>query len=161
MRYVFVIVSLLILFSCRKEAKIRYRFAGAWNIEEVAVSYYSNNQPDSTRTITNLGTWLMTDNSSDSFNGLDYLHKQEPPKSFRDFAIAGGLPFYEGSTIWYTDNATDHRLTISEPLWVGSVYIVFTVVKSKKNRFTLQYIEVDAVNPEYIGYKEIWTFKRV
>ena len=160
MRILVIITSVLLLASCRKEAKIRYRFAGVWNITELEVSYYTNNQTDSSYKETNVGTWLMSDNISDSYNILEYHHEKEPPKSFRELAIIAGISLYEGSMGWYTDNTTDHRLTITKPLYVGAVYIVFTVVKSKKNRFVLQYIEPDAGNPEYVGYKEIWTFQR-
>jgi hypothetical protein len=155
------ILSALCLFSCSKEEKNRYSFAGVWELQQVEATYYSGNKADSSFIETDVGTWLLSDNISGSSNDLHYIFTKDAPGSFISFAVPPGLPVDEGHTGWYTDNETDLRFTLSEPLYVGASYIIYTVLEKKKNRFVLQYVQADPANPEYLSYKEVMIFKRI
>jgi hypothetical protein len=161
MRGILIILILPVLFfSCDKESKIRYKFAGVWNMTELEVEYFTNNTLDSSYSDSDLGTWLLTDNGATTFNDFHFIHTKTPPPSFSSFAIAGGLSFDDDYASWYSDATTDNRFTIHKELYIGAVYVIYTVLEMKKNKLVLQYVQADSSNPEYLKYKEVITFKR-
>jgi hypothetical protein len=160
MRYCLLILLFVVL-SCSKEDRYRYEFAGAWNMVSLDQTFYVNGEVDSTASYTDCGVWLLEDNSSSTYNNLHYVLDQAWPLSFSNFLISAGLSATEGNTYWYTDYTTQDRLTVHEELYLGAAWEIFTVVKLKRNKLTLQYVQADAVNNQSLAYKEVFVLERM
>lgn len=161
MKTVFILITIgLFFFSCDKENRKRYRMAGVWNIEEVERKYYTNGNLDSTQLDSDVGVWLMEDNSSDIGNRLRYIHDKTPPSFFASFCSLAGIPVKDGNTSWYFDGESNKRFTLVQPGDLFDTWTILTVLKRKKNKLVFQVVIPDPNDVGNPRLTEVMTLKR-
>ncbi len=156
-----------------KEDRIRHRVAGMWEIVQVDISYYGmDGTVDSTQTLHDVGTWMLTDQVFIYNDGsMVYRMKRQVP-SFTDYIRKArgrcnpALGIDSGVTMWSPDRNVNVRLTLVEhhirdpEESLPCTYEVYRIAEfRRKKEMVLEYVRPDREGR--LRYKEVWTLKRL
>ena len=156
-----ITLGLLLLFSCRKEEKRAYKYAGTWEIKSIEVKNYTDRGKtvSSTKTLTNPGTMLLvntTDNDFDIENQYcKFTFTGEIPQSIVNFCARAGLTAKEFEAHYSAGPHSNDRLTIWAELALLHELEIYTVKKITRDKLELNFVGTD-INGDMI-YEESWS----
>jgi len=154
-------VLLIIISSCTKENKVRYKMCGVWEVENVLSEFFTHGSLDSSYNFNDDGYWLIEDNDSEIGNYIEIIQVHAPISVSKAAPDITALDTVGYKMYWYPDNMGKRMTLLITKDGFTNSYIIYTILKQRSNKIEIQYMEQtnDSVYSG-VSFKEVITLKR-